>query len=105
MAVDLSLAMLRVAPRGVGALLAADAAALLIRDGGADVVVCVDVLVFSSEIARVTASNGAIVWVSRLGSDAPLYLPAEQVAALLPGTWSATTSDAGWGSWAVLRRE
>ncbi|MGW3209234.1 hypothetical protein [Streptomyces sp. NPDC001135] len=41
---------------------------------------------------------------NQLGTDGPLYLPAATVAAALPSTWQVTEREAGWGSWAVLRR-
>ena len=34
----------------------------------------------------------------------PIYLPADDVERALPGRWRGTDSEAGWGTWAVLRR-
>jgi ubiquinone/menaquinone biosynthesis C-methylase UbiE len=39
----------------------------------------------------------------RVRADASA-LPADDVAAALPGQWHAVEAQAGWGSWAVLRR-
>jgi hypothetical protein len=46
-----------------------------------------------------------LLWINQLGEDGPLYLPTEDVAAALPGQWHAVEGRAGWGSWAVLRRQ
>ncbi|MYS84687.1 hypothetical protein [Embleya scabrispora] len=45
-----------------------------------------------------------LLWVNQLGVDGPLYLPAADVAAALPGRWDAVEAEAGWGTWAALRR-
>jgi hypothetical protein len=50
-----------------------------------------------------------IVWTNALGDAAPHYLPCEVVLEALARTgdgadWTAVTSVAGWGSWAVFRR-
>lgn len=53
---------------------------------------------------RVLAPDGVLLWINQLGEDGPLYLPADDVAAALPGQWQAVEAHAGWGSWAALRR-
>lgn len=63
-----------------------------------------DALLFPAEIVRVLAPNGVLLWINQLGEDGPLHLPAMDVAHALPGDWQAVEADAGWGSWAVLRR-
>ncbi|MEU5092299.1 hypothetical protein [Streptomyces sp. NPDC021356] len=73
-------------------------------DSSVSVIAAIDMLLFPSETARVLAHDGVLLWVNQLGGDGPLYLPATAVAAALPGTWHATGSEAGWGTWAVLRR-
>ncbi|MEU6665823.1 hypothetical protein [Streptomyces sp. NPDC046727] len=50
------------------------------------------------------APDGVLLWINQLGEDGPFYLPADDVAAALPGQWRAIEVRAGWGSWAVLRR-
>ncbi|MBO2449456.1 class I SAM-dependent methyltransferase [Actinomadura barringtoniae] len=100
---DLSEQMLRQATGRSPARIRADAAALPIADASITAVVAVDMLLFPSEIARVLAPDGVLLWINQLGPDGPLYLPATTVAAALPGHWQATESEAGWGTWAALR--
>lgn len=100
-AVDLSLEMLKhaadAAPR-----VCADASALPFAT--ADAVVLVNCFLFPAEVDRVLAPDGALVWVSTIGDRTPIYLSAEDVAEAMPGEWNGVASEAGWGSWAVLRR-
>jgi len=103
-AFDLSLGMLREAPADVAPRVQADAAALPVRTACADAVVLVNVFLFAAEVDRVLAPGGAVVWVNTLAEDTPIHLPAEDVAAALPGEWDGVTAEAGWGSWAVFRR-
>lgn len=44
------------------------------------------------------------MWINQLGSDGPLFLDTPTVISALGGGWDAVESDAGWGSWSVLRR-
>lgn len=103
-AVDLSSEMLRLAPADVGARVLADSARLPVRDGAADVVVLFNMLLFPREVDRVLAPDGAVIWVNTSGDRTPIHLPAEDVAAALPGEWNGVHADAGWGTWAVLQR-
>ncbi|MFL5997621.1 MAG: methyltransferase domain-containing protein [Streptomyces sp.] len=82
----------------------ADASALPVTDDRVAVIAAIDMLLFSAEIARILAPDGVLLWINQLGEDGPLYLPADDVAAALPGQWQAVEAHAGWGSWAVLRR-
>ncbi|MFE6156931.1 class I SAM-dependent methyltransferase [Streptomyces sp. NPDC057889] len=102
--IDLSMGMLQQAQGRSPQRVQADAGALPLPDASVTVVAAIDILLFSAETARVLAPDGVLLWINQLGSDGPLYLPASDVAAALPGTWQATESEAGWGSWAVLRR-
>ena len=58
----------------------------------------------AGELARVLTHDGVVVWVNLLGRDGPLYVPAGEIARVLPGEWGGVESTAGWGTWAVLRR-
>jgi hypothetical protein len=49
-------------------------------------------------------SEGALVWVNTAGDRTPIHLTADDVEAALPGPWDGIASEAGWGTWAVLRR-
>jgi hypothetical protein len=44
------------------------------------------------------------MWVNTSGDQTPIYLPAEDVVASLPGQWDAVAAEAGWGTWVVVRR-
>ncbi|MFI5821274.1 class I SAM-dependent methyltransferase [Streptomyces rishiriensis] len=102
--VDLSLRMLQQAHGRSPVRIQADASTLPLPDSSVTAIAAIDMLLFPTETARVLTHHGALLWINQLGSDGPLYLPAADVAAALPGTWQATESEAGWGSWAVLRR-
>lgn len=56
------------------------------------------------EVTRVLRKDGVLVWVNQLGQDGPLFLDTPAVIDALGDGWSAVQSQAGWGSWAVLRR-
>ncbi|GAA1376295.1 hypothetical protein GCM10009612_74320 [Streptomyces beijiangensis] len=102
--IDLSEQMLRQAAGRSPARVRADAGALPSADASVAVVAAIDMLLFPDEMARVLAPAGVLLWINQLGQDGPLYLPAEDVAAALPGRWTAVEAAAGWGSWAALRR-
>jgi len=101
---DLSMEMLRHAPTDGPPRVCADGARLPLPDGAAKVLVLVNAFLFPREVDRVLASGGVVVWVSSSADRTPIYLPAEDVAQALPGTWSGSTALAGWGSWCVLTR-
>lgn len=102
--VDLSLRMLQQAHGRSPVRVQADASTLPLADSSVAVIAAIDMLLFPTKTARALAYDGILLWINQLGSDGPLYLPAAAVAASLPGTWRATESEAGWGSWALLRR-
>jgi SAM-dependent methyltransferase len=100
---DLSFQMLAHAPDRVPRV-QADSAALPLADDSADVVLMINMILFPSEVDRVLRPDGVIVWVNTLGDQTPIHLPPTDVEAALPGAWEGTTSFAGTGLWAVLRR-
>ena len=102
--VDLSEQMLRQAAGRSPLRVRADVGALPVADARIAVVAAIDMLLFPAEIARVLAPDGVLLGINQLGEDGPLYLPAADVAAALPGRWRAVEAHAGWGSWAALRR-
>jgi SAM-dependent methyltransferase len=102
--IDLSSEMLRRAPADVGVRVLADSATLPVRAKSADAVVLFNMLLFPHEVDRVLAPTGAVVWVNTSGDRTPIHLPADDVAAALPGEWDGVHAEAGWGTWAVLRR-
>ncbi|MFE2988486.1 class I SAM-dependent methyltransferase [Streptomyces sp. NPDC059262] len=101
---DLSEQMLRQAAGRSRSRVRADASALPVADASIAAVAAIDMLLFPAETARVLAPDGVLLWINQLGQDGPLYLPTEDVAAALPGRWTAIEAEAGWGTWACLRR-
>ena len=53
----------------------ADAAALPFPDGGFDLVVLLNMIPFFSELARVTAGKGTVIFAFSLGAATPIYVP------------------------------
>ena len=87
-----------------GTRVEADGARVPLADGSVDAVVLVNAFLFPHEVDRVLKEGGAVVWVSTIGDRTPIYLPADDVLAALPGDWDGRAADAGWGSWLVARR-
>jgi len=104
LAIDLSLAMLRLAPVGIAHRVQGDGARLPVRDSCAAAIVLINAFLFPAEVDRILAPDGALVWVNSSGEQTPIFLSAEDVLAALPGTWTGTSSRAGEGTWCVLRR-
>ena len=105
LAIDLSLAMLRLAPIGIAHRIQADGAMLPLRDSCAAAVVLINCFLFPAEVDRVLSRDGALVWVNSSGAQTPIFLDAEDVLSALPGRWTGTSSQAGEGTWCVLRRD
>lgn len=87
-----------------GTRVEADAGRLPLPSTSVDAVVLVNAFLFPHEVDRVVRQDGAVVWVSTIGDRTPIYLPADDVLAALPGDWDGRAADAGWGSWLVARR-
>ncbi len=103
-AIDLSLAMLKLAPSGPALRVQGDGARLPVGDSSAAAVVLINAFVFPAEVERVLSPEGALVWVNSSGEQTPIYLSVEDLVAALPGDWTGTSSRAGDGHWCVLRR-
>jgi len=103
---DLSMEMLRLAPARAGAdPVAADASRLPLRSATVTSVVCVNAYLFPHEYARVLRRGGAVVFVSTIGDQTPIYLPPDDVVGALEphlGPTEARTADAGPGRWTVV---
>lgn len=104
LATEVSLEMLRRGPAWVGHRVIADGAALPLVAGRADAVVLVNCFLFPEEVDRALGPDGLLVWVNSSGPLTPIYLPADDVVAALPGSWAGVRSTAGLGTWCVLRR-
>ena len=102
-ALDLSAAMLALAPPAAPRV-RADAACLPVADSSIDALILVNVFLFPEEAERVVTPEGNIVWVNTSGDQTPIHLSAEDVARAMGAGWVTTASEAGWGTWAVLRR-
>lgn len=85
----------------------ADASSLPVRDGVAAAVVIADAPLFALEVVRVLGPGGVVVWSNALGDGAPFHVPTRTLLEALwrasGHDWDAVQSEAGWGSWAVLR--
>jgi len=101
---DLSYEMLVRAARDSSGRVQADAANLPVGSGTAAAVALVNAFLFPREVDRVLGPGGVVIWVNTLGDRTPIHLPADEVMAALPGHWEGVASEAGWGTWAVLRR-
>jgi len=99
--VDISLEMLRQAPRDPAVLVQGDASALPVTDGSVDVLVLCNAFLFPAEADRVLSPDGVVLWVNSRGTGTPIHLPPEDVDAALPGAWDGVASSAGWGTWSV----
>jgi hypothetical protein len=66
--------------------------------------VVINMLLFPTEMARVLALHGVLVWVNTSGDRTPIYLPADDVVAALPGDWTGKAGEAGTGTWCAVRR-
>lgn len=102
-ALDLSLAMLRLAP-AVPPRVLGDGAHLPVADATLAAVVLVNAFLFPSEVLRGLRPGGAVVWVNTAGASTPIHLSADEVDLALGGTWDGVDSEAGWGTWSVFRR-
>lgn len=103
-AIDLSLAMLTLAPAGPAHRVQADGASLPIRDSSAAAIVLINAFLFPAEVARVLSPDGVVVWVNSSGEQTPIYLSVDDLVSALPGDWTGAWSRAGEGHWCVLRR-
>jgi len=103
-AIDLSLAMLKLAPIGPALRVQADGARLPLRNASAAAVVLINAFLFPAEVDRVLSPSDALVWVNSSGEQTPIYLSVDDLVARLPGEWTGTSSRAGEGHWCVLRR-
>jgi len=104
LAVDLSLAMLQLAPIGPAHRAQADGSTLPVGDSSAAAIVLINAFLFPAEVERVLAPDGALVWVNSSGEHTPIYLSVDDLVAALPGEWTGTSRRAGDGHWCVLRR-
>jgi SAM-dependent methyltransferase len=104
LAVDLSLAMLRLAPIGPAHRIQADGSALPVGDASAAAIVLINAFLFPAEVERALSPDGSLVWVNSSGEQTPIYLSVDDLVAALPGEWTGSSSRAGEGHWCVLRR-
>ncbi|HUS60948.1 MAG TPA: class I SAM-dependent methyltransferase [Acidimicrobiales bacterium] len=106
-AMDLSPEMLELAPAQAASRVVADSSRLPVASSSVDAVLLINCVLFASEVARVLKPDGALVWVNTSGDRTPIYLDADHVLAAMSrtGMWAGVASEAGWGTWAVLRRD
>src|SRR5262249_44090736 len=82
-----------------GPQIQSDASVLPFRAGSAAVIALINMFLFPTEISRVLADDGVVLWVSTNGDQTPIYLPPADVLRALPGPWAGITAEAGWGTW------
>lgn len=103
-AIDLSLAMLQLAPNAPARRVQGDGSRLPLGDASAAAIVLINAFLFPIEIERVLSPDGVVVWVNSSGEHTPIYLSVDDLVAALPGEWTGVSSRAGEGHWCVLRR-
>jgi hypothetical protein len=103
-AIDLSMAMLALAPSGPALRVQADGARLPVGDRSAAAIVLINAFLFPSEVDRVLSAHGVLLWVNSSGEQTPIYLSVDDLVARLSGEWTGVSSRAGEGHWCVLRR-
>src|SRR5438552_3904539 len=84
-AIDLSLAMLKLAPTGPAHRVQADGARLPVGDSSAAAIVLINAFLFPAEVERVLSPEGVLVWVNSSGEHTPIYLSVDDLVAGLPG--------------------
>ena len=104
LAIDLSLAMLKLAPAGPARRIQADGASLPLRNSSAAAVLLINAFLFPAEVERVLSPAGVLVWVNISGEQTPIYLSVDDLLTGLSGEWTGTSSRAGEGQWCVLTR-
>jgi ubiquinone/menaquinone biosynthesis C-methylase UbiE len=104
LALDVAHEMLRRFVEPSAATVLGDAGSLPVADQSIGTIVAVNAFLFPHEYDRVLKPDGALLWVNSLAEDTPIHLPIADVIAAMPGEWTAVTSEAGWGLWAVVRR-
>ena len=104
LAIDLSLAMLQLAPSAPARRVQGDGARLPLVDASTAAIVLINAFLFPDEVDRVLAADGVVVWVNSSGEHTPIYLSVDDLVAALPGEWTGVSSRAGEGHWCVLRR-
>lgn len=82
----------------------ADGGRLPIADGAADSVVLINAFLFPTEVARVLAVGGVLVWVNSSGEETPIHLSVSDVESVLPFPVAGVQSRAGSGLWCALVR-
>ena len=103
-ALDLAMQMLGNADPTLAPQIQGDSSSLPVRDQSVDAILCVNMLLFPSEVDRVLRQDGTLVWVNSLGDQTPIHLPPTDVLLALPGEWEATTARAGSGFWVSAKR-
>jgi len=101
---DISAEMLRLAPPRV-ARVQGDGSKLPLPDGRVDALILINMFLFPTEVDRVLAPAGVVVWVNSRGVETPIHLTADEVDEALPGAWSGVASAAGSGTWSVHWRD
>lgn len=104
-ATDASSEMIAHAPRVArAAFQVADVRRLPFADGCFDLVVGLNAVPEGSELDRVCAADGALIWATSFGADTPIYVGSEEIVRLLGPEWTAIAGRVGRGEWCVCRK-
>lgn len=103
-AVDMAMAMLRATPVVTAPRVRGDASSLPFADGAFTGVAMVNMLLFPSEVDRVLADQGQVVWINTSGASTPIHLSPDELLSALPGEWSGRWACSGSGFWVVAER-
>ena len=102
--VELSQEMHRRAHRTAACRVLGDGSALPIATQSLGAVVLINCFLFPTEVDRVLAPGGTLVWVNSSGESTPIHLTTAEVAGALPFEVNGLESRAGIGTWCALRR-
>jgi SAM-dependent methyltransferase len=82
----------------------ADGGRLPICDHAASAIVLINAFLFPTEVNRVLAPDGVLLWVNSSGEQTPIHLTTAEIEASLPFPVDGVESRAGAGTWCALRR-
>lgn len=104
LAVELAEEMHRRAHRSAASRVLADGSALPIGGRSVGAVVLINCFLFPTEVDRVLAPGGTLVWVNSSGESTPIHLSTLEVVDALPFEVGGFEARAGIGTWCALRR-
>ncbi len=104
MAAEISEEMHRRAHSSGAIRILADGSSLPLSSSSLGAVVLVNCFLFPTEITRVLAPGGIVLWVNSSGESTPIHLSTTEVVGALPFEVVGVEARAGIGTWCALRR-